>query len=574
MARTVLAILVLLFLHANQRSVAQWYKLRADTPNKPMQEVISVKDTTKTSNEATRIIQRHQLAGYLAAGIDSVISDSLSGNRIHLYRGRKFYWGEVSIDSSLRSKPVLNRKLRANFRGTISHEDFNKARAISLQHFTNSGYPYAMVWMENLQFSQDSISAYLRVAKGSEVQFDSLIIHGAARISTSYLLQYLGIKKGDLFNESVINAIPAKLARLPYLRSTQPPALELYERTADIHLYLGKEKASHANGLIGVGRSNQTGKTEITGEIDLSLQNTLTKGETIVLYWKKISAASQKLHAGLQYPGLFGSAIGINANFSLYQQDSSYLTVSAPLGVRFLMSGSSSIGVHYQWDRSIVQDASRIDPKRAGDTTNLIDFKRRLAGADLSITTLDRSVNPTRGQTITLGVSGGYRTILKNPEIAPERYDSVDIQSTTLILRADLCGYLPLYKGVIVKGRITGGWIMTRQVYLNEMYQVGGLQSLRGFDEDFFRTPAYGIGSIELRYQTTGYNSLFLFYDQGALTQANQTSSFVFPFGFGAGTNLEIRSGIFTLVYGIGKRPNEPLSLREARIHFGITALF
>jgi hypothetical protein len=44
--------------------------------------------------------------------------------------------------------------------------------------------------------------------------------------------------------------------------------------------------------------------------------------------------------------------------------------------------------------------------------------------------------------------------------------------------------------------------------------------------------------------------------------------------GAGLGISLETKTGLFSLAYAAGKRPNAALNLREAKIHFGFITLF
>jgi hypothetical protein len=44
--------------------------------------------------------------------------------------------------------------------------------------------------------------------------------------------------------------------------------------------------------------------------------------------------------------------------------------------------------------------------------------------------------------------------------------------------------------------------------------------------------------------------------------------------GFGIGTSLETKSGIFSLAYALGQSFQEPLQVRRSKIHFGYVAYF
>jgi len=42
------------------------------------------------------------------------------------------------------------------------------------------------------------------------------------------------------------------------------------------------------------------------------------------------------------------------------------------------------------------------------------------------------------------------------------------------------------------------------------------------------------------------------------------------PIGFGTGVSLEVKSGLLTLAYAVGREKGNPIQLSNARVHFGI----
>ncbi|MEO6830560.1 MAG: hypothetical protein ABI378_00050, partial [Chitinophagaceae bacterium] len=44
--------------------------------------------------------------------------------------------------------------------------------------------------------------------------------------------------------------------------------------------------------------------------------------------------------------------------------------------------------------------------------------------------------------------------------------------------------------------------------------------------------------------------------------------------GFGIGTQLEVKSGQFTIAFGLGKSPGNAVLLRQSKVHIGYVAFF
>jgi hypothetical protein len=68
---------------------------------------------------------------------------------------------------------------------------------------------------------------------------------------------------------------------------------------------------------------------------------------------------------------------------------------------------------------------------------------------------------------------------------------------------------------------------------------------------------------------------MFLFFNQAYYEDRSKLSVFSDePYGLGAGLNFETKAGIFSFTYAVGSLQDEPLSFKEAKIHFGLVNLF
>ena len=109
----------------------------------------------------------------------------------------------------------------------------------------------------------------------------------------------------------------------------------------------------------------------------------------------------------------------------------------------------------------------------------------------------------------------------------------------------------------------------------SEALRFGGLQTLRGFDDESLRATAFGIGTAELRFLLDKNSNIMFFYNRAYYQRLVVVDrSFDRPFGFGAGITFETKAGMFALTYALGKQLDNPLLLRAAKVHFGIISTF
>lgn len=135
--------------------------------------------------------------------------------------------------------------------------------------------------------------------------------------------------------------------------------------------------------------------------------------------------------------------------------------------------------------------------------------------------------------------------------------------------------YITLRKRFVLRYFLSFDTYNAPMIYSNECYRFGGLSNQRGFNEENFLATTKSINQIELRYLLDRNSSVFVFFDQSLYeNRSNAGYRQDRPYGFGLGTNLGSKAGIFSLVYGLGVEKNNPLDLRTGKIHFGYIAYF
>ena len=110
---------------------------------------------------------------------------------------------------------------------------------------------------------------------------------------------------------------------------------------------------------------------------------------------------------------------------------------------------------------------------------------------------------------------------------------------------------------------------------LNELYRIGGQQTLRGFDDLRFYTKSYSVFTIEPRMLINQRSFLFLFSDLGWLKEKSTlTFQDTFAWGIGAGLSLFTDSGLFNVAFGVGKIFPDNFDFKRPQVHIGYKAIF
>src|SRR5690606_39018625 len=94
-------------------------------------------------------------------------------------------------------------------------------------------------------------------------------------------------------------------------------------------------------------------------------------------------------------------------------------------------------------------------------------------------------------------------------------YDSLKAIRNLYKVSGNIDYYIPLTRNFILKTAYTGAWMQSQQLFMNELYQIGGYKILRGFDEESIFANTYHIGTLEFRMMINAYSFFYLFSDFG-----------------------------------------------------------
>ncbi len=538
----------------------------------------SVSKLYSTQAEATAAVQNllsyYYKQGFLAASIDSLGGDSTQVV-VYFYIGEKYRYLNLhkgNLDSYLLSEVGFKEKYFAD--RTFKYEEIIKLSEKLMSYCENNGYPFASFRLDSVWIGDNTVDAAINFTKNNKIIVDSLVLKGGCKIARGYIYNYIGIKPGRLYDESAIAKINSRLRELPFANLIKPSEVMFTDHDAKIFLYLDKKKASKFYGILGILPNNQTtGKILINGELKLSLLNAFGHGEFIDLDWRSISKGTQDLKLNLAYPYLFGTPFGLNYKFTLYKKDTSYLTVDHNIGVQYFFNGQNHVKAFADIYKSNLLSSAGFETITV--LPDFADVSANLFGVEVNFEKYDYKPNPVRGHQLFFSGAGGVKHIKKNSAINEVLYDSIQLKSNQfrLILNANL--FVPLFKKTTLLLNTENGYIINNTIFDNELFKLGGLRSLRGFDEESLRASYYNMFLFEMRYLFEK-NSFFALFFNGAYYERNTQKAFVhdLPYGFGAGVQFDTKIGIFSLYYALGSQFGQTISFKQAKIHFGFTNSF
>jgi len=531
--------------------------------------------TKITAQNAIRLLinELHNQA-YLNARLDSVtnVGDTL---KAYIFRGEAFKWKSLrkgNLPKKIRNHVGFKEKFYKNKR--FLHKSISKLQNKILAYSENNGYPYAQTRLDSINIEGHSVSAKLHYDKGPLMTLDTLRIQGEVKIKRKFLAKYLRLREGDVFSDQKVKNAERLLRQLPYIKVIKSPQTEFRAKKAFVNLFLRKRKANQINLLVGILPNEREPNTvEWTGEFDLLLQNMFGSGKNLTAKWLRPEPQSQTINLSYIHPLLFNSYLDLQTNFNLLREDTSFVNINFGGSLLYNLRNGNKLSVSFNsrssrvLNNSIFQNITRLP-----DT---LDVSFVSYGIGYQLSQVDDALFPTKGNLIDISMEVGQKSIQQNPELSENFYENIPLNTTQFVYRFNWQHYLPINQKSVVYWRLNAGTMVNDQLLTNELFRLGGINNLRGHNQNVFLASSFAIINLEYRILFEENSYLFFFYDQSWLQQKTiNLFDEDIPFGFGMGLNFPTQAGIFNIVYALGQTKELPISFNRSKIHFGFISRF
>lgn len=533
------------------------------------------KDSSEMHNQLNLLISRLQNKGYIACYLDSLIKvDNTFFAYINI--GDLYEWmrlGTGNVDKEVLAR--LNFSEKKFSKKLVSVAYLNQLMDGVLNFYSIHGYPFSTIRLSDIFIINQQVSANLKIELNNKVTLDSIRIfssNSSNPIHENYLESYLGLKKGSNFNLKRIKEVDKRLGRLPFLTSIRKSEFIFGDSYNLLDVFIDKKNANVFDGLIGF-LPNKNGKINFYGELNLKLINALKRGELFSFEFKALPNSTSDLKLYLNYPYIFKTNFGMDGIFELHKQDSSFISNRSGLGVLFQLIGGDYLKLFYERNSSSILTNSLT--RNSISLILGVDFVKDNYGIAINLRKLDNEFNPSNGYTIFGTTSFGSKRILPNANFSDSVFNSIPKLYNDFNYQIRTSYYWNFFGKSVIKFEFFNSQIFSKNIYKNELMRFGGINSLRGFDEQSIWASNFYLGKIEYRFLFDKLSNLFLFYDQAYYEQRDFSNFFADnPLGFGAGINLETKAGIFSFAYGLGLSKNNPLNLQTGKVHFGLVNNF
>ncbi len=528
--------------------------------------------------------------GFMTASIDSIQMDT-AGAKVHLFLGGQYRWARISVAPEHEGLLQAARWPRKMQGALIDFKTLESAQNGILDYFEEQGYPFARVSLDSISIIGEEVSAKLNIAQGPLYKIDSIRVFGDARISNLFLQRYLELPPGAPYNKKKLQSISRKIAELTYVTEEKPSDLTLLGTGSVLNLYLKQKRSSQVNALVGIlPNSNQLDPRKVLFTVDANilLRNALGNSEVMGFVWQQLQQRSPRLNIMFDQPYFMRTRFGLNFSFDMFRKDSAFLNIIMNLGTSYRIEERQTASVFLQrrLTQTILNEVNTASIVQSHRLPDEADVSSLNLGITYNFNNTNYRLNPRKGANLVLTTTAGNKRIKKNTQVLELKdpgdpsfqfsslYDSVRLKAYQFRVQGNAERFLPIGRSSTMKLGLQAGIYQSANYFRNEMFQIGGYKTLRGFNEESQYVSQFAIGTLEYRFLFDVNSNFFAFVDGGWGNHVMEAVKHHGYFGTGMGLSLETKAGILSLVWAVGKRDDVQINLRQSKVHLGFVSYF
>lgn len=461
-------------------------------------------------------------------------------NFIHIYIGRNLKvenWNLYTIKNDSIKLPFGESEAFLNY---------------VIKKLESEGFAMAKVQLKNIKKHNHFISADLIITSDKKRQLNDIVINGYDKFPEGHKKNLKRLIKKRTFNQENLEKLYKDIAQFPFVKQTKYPEILFTKDSTKVFVYLEKAKSNSFDGFIGFS-NDENKKVIFNGYLDLTLSNAMNSGEKLALYWKSNGMDQKTFRVGAEIPYVFNSPIGMKAQLNIFKQDSTFQNTQTAIDFGYYFNYNTRLYLGYQ-------SAESSDIKNT-NTVLLSDFKNKFYTSNFEFVAYkeDDYLFPEKSNiNIKLGTGSRNSKFQSNTQF----FGSVNLSHNF---------YLNQKNSFNIKSY---NYILQSEEYItNELYRFGGINSIRGFNENSLQGNLFT--SLLTEYRLALSPSIYIHsimdyaYFQDKTTNLNGNL-----LGLGFGFGLLTKNGLFNFIYANGSTKDQAIQLSNSMVHISLKAAF
>lgn len=465
-------------------------------------------------------------------------------NYAHLYIGGTFK------ENSIESNTIKNDTL------LLPYEEVERFLNTTLRKLESNGFSMAKVKLTKIEKKKDFITADILIIKEIKRQVNGIVINGYDKFPKGHKKNILRLYRNKVFNQKNLDKLYNDFEKFRFVKQTKYPEILFTKDSTKIYVYLEKAKPNTFDGYVGF-TNDEKKKIVFSGYLDLVLNNILNSGEKLALYWKSDGQDQKTFNLGIELPYLFETPIGLKTELNIFKQDSTFQNTKTAIDLGYFFNYNTRLYLGYQSTES--SDIKNVN------TATLSDFNNSYVTTSLEFVDFNREAI---GNEFLFPEKTNF-----NLKIGTGKRDSKLISDNQFFINLNIKHNLYLNQKNIINIKSQNFYLQSGHFIINELQRFGGINSIRGFNENSLQGNAFNSILTEYRYVLAPSIYIHSIIDYAKLqdkTSNNNQNLLGLGFGFG----LLTKNGLFNLVYANGSTKEQAIKLSNSIVHISFKATF
>jgi len=507
---------------------------------------------TKSIFEETKLFNEKLLkTGYLEQKLieNKKLNDSTFLYQYYIGKKTKFIHIYIGRNFDLKNWNLYELKKDTLIVPFSESEAFLNA---TLKNLETKGFAMSKVKLVNIKKHSDYITADLNVSSDKKRQLNDIVINGYDKFPMGHKNNLKRLYKKRVFNQDNLDKLYKDITQYRFVKQTKYPEILFTKDSTKIFVYVEKAKANNFDGFIGFS-NDENNKVIFNGYLDLTLTNTLNVGERMALYWKSNGKDQKTFNLGVEIPYVFNSPIGLKTQLNIFKQDSTYQNTQTGIDLGYYFNYNTRLYLGYQ-------SAESSDIKNK-NTTTLSDYKNKFYTSNFEFVNYknDDFLFPEKSNF--------------NIKIGTGKRDSKFQKNTQFFGSINLKHNIYLNTKNIINIKSQNFYLQSEEYIVNELYRFGGINSIRGFNENTLQGNVFASLLSEYRYVLSPSIYVHSIMDY-AYFQDKTTNLSGNLIGLGFGFGILTKNGLLNLVYANGSTKDQAIKLSNSIVHISLKATF
>lgn len=460
----------------------------------------------------------------------------------------------TKTDSIIISAPIQKNNIFKNIKFPLrtTPEKINTTLKNLTSLLDQNNQPFTNIKLTNHHTKSNILKTQLEITTAKLRKIDTVIIQGYENFPKNFISKYAGIKKNTPFSKTKIEKKAASLNNLPFINQIKSPEILFTKDSTSLYLYLTKKNNNYFDGYVGFASNEETGKLQFNGTINLNLTNNLNYGEQLNIYWKNNGEQQSNFTATIKLPYLFNTPITTTTSLNIFRQDSTFSNTTFNITANYTINHKNTIGLFLRTSNS----SNNTDTS----SENINNYQKTIYGITYT-NQQPYTLNPLlQTHAITISAGLGKRntkdTQTNQALIESEAFYQYSINNTNKLFLQNTIKFLD-----------------SKNYYTNELFYFGGINSIRGYDENSLSANFYNVLNFEYRkiisqkiyiHSITDYSH---FYNQISSQKKDL-------FSVGLGLGILNKNSLFKINYASKINNKETQILNNSKIHVSYSTFF